>query len=65
MKIYLVDGTYELFRSHFGAPPKELTGDLYRDALVIAFPTPRAESAVGRPTWTGNVGSLDLTPLLA
>src|SRR5512140_3150990 len=21
MKIYLVDGTYELFRSHFGAPP--------------------------------------------
>jgi len=51
--------------SHFGAPPKELTGDLYRDALVIAFPTPRAESAVGHPTWTGNVGPLDLTPLLA
>src|SRR5512140_1598272 len=23
MKIYLVDGTYELFRSHFGAPPKK------------------------------------------
>ena len=23
MKIYLVDGTYELFRSHFGAPPKQ------------------------------------------
>jgi len=22
MKIYLVDGTYELFRSHFGAPPR-------------------------------------------
>src|SRR6266568_2737426 len=22
MKIYLVDGTYELFRNHFGAPPK-------------------------------------------
>jgi len=22
MKIHLVDGTYELFRSHFGAPPK-------------------------------------------
>ena len=21
MKIYLVDGTYELFRSHFGARP--------------------------------------------
>ena len=22
MKVYLVDGTYELFRAHFGAPPK-------------------------------------------
>src|SRR5574342_1072073 len=23
MKLHLVDGTYELFRSHFGAPPKK------------------------------------------
>jgi 5'-3' exonuclease len=23
MKIHLIDGTYELFRSHFGAPPKQ------------------------------------------
>ncbi len=23
MKVHLVDGTYELFRSHFGAPPKK------------------------------------------
>jgi len=23
MKLYLVDGTYELFRNHFGAPPKK------------------------------------------
>src|SRR6202165_1670138 len=23
MKIYLVDGPYELFRSHFGAPPRK------------------------------------------
>src|SRR5205823_10868989 len=23
MKIYLVDGTYELFRNHFGAPPRK------------------------------------------
>ena len=23
MKIHLVDGTYELFRSHFGVPPKK------------------------------------------
>ena len=26
MKIHLVDGTYELFRSHFGAPPKKSPG---------------------------------------
>jgi len=23
MKIHLIDGTYELFRNHFGAPPKK------------------------------------------
>ena len=23
MKIHLIDGTYELFRNHFGAPPKQ------------------------------------------
>ena len=23
MRIHLVDGTYELFRSHFGAPPRQ------------------------------------------
>jgi 5'-3' exonuclease len=23
MKIHLIDGTYELFRAHFGAPPKK------------------------------------------
>src|SRR5258708_20984638 len=23
MKLHLVDGTYELFRNHFGAPPKQ------------------------------------------
>ena len=26
MKVHLVDGTYELFRSHFGAPPREDAG---------------------------------------
>lgn len=26
MKIHLVDGTYELFRNHFGAPPKKSRG---------------------------------------
>jgi len=26
MKIHLVDGTYELFRSHFGAPPRKAPG---------------------------------------
>lgn len=26
MKIHLIDGTYELFRAHFGAPPKKAPG---------------------------------------
>lgn len=26
MKIHLIDGTYELFRNHFGAPPKKAPG---------------------------------------
>ena len=28
MKIHLVDGTYELFRSHFGAPPKKASNGM-------------------------------------
>jgi 5'-3' exonuclease len=28
MKIHLIDGTYELFRSHFGAPPKKSASGL-------------------------------------
>ena len=28
MKIHLIDGTYELFRNHFGAPPKKSTGGM-------------------------------------
>lgn len=28
MKIHLVDGTYELFRAHFGAPPKKATNGM-------------------------------------
>ena len=26
MKLHLVDGTYELFRNHFGAPPRQTPG---------------------------------------
>ena len=26
MKVHLVDGTYELFRSHFGAPSRQDAG---------------------------------------
>jgi 5'-3' exonuclease len=28
MKIHLIDGTYELFRNHFGAPPKKIPDGL-------------------------------------
>ena len=41
MKIHLVDGTYELFRNHFGAPPKQAPdgrqvalGDLVEDVPI-------------------------------
>jgi 5'-3' exonuclease len=44
MKIHLVDGTYELFRSHFGAPPRKArngqevgaTTGLLRSLLMLA-----------------------------
>jgi hypothetical protein len=26
MKVHLIDGTYELFRNYYGAPPKKGTG---------------------------------------
>ena len=43
MKIHLVDGTYELFRAHFGAPPKKsqsgqevgATNGLIRSMLLL------------------------------
>jgi hypothetical protein len=46
-----------------GAPPQELRQDVYGDSVVIAFPTPRAEIAVGAPRITSSAGAIDLSPL--
>jgi hypothetical protein len=46
-----------------GTSAKELVGDLFEDSVVIAFPTPAAESAVGVPRYTSSVGPIDLSPL--
>ena len=43
----------------------ELRGDFYRDALVVAFPTPAAERAAPTPSYVSGAGSLDLSPLAA
>jgi hypothetical protein len=42
---------------------KELKGDVYRDAKVIAFPTPADETASPEPTYVSNAGALDLRGL--
>src|SRR6266702_810749 len=51
MKIYLVDGTYELFRSHFGAPPRKAPDGREVGATLGLLPSllaqfPLAEEAV-------------------
>ena len=47
-----------------GAPPVELKEDVYRDTVVVAFPTPDAERA-STPSYSSSVGRLDLLPLAA
>ncbi len=46
-----------------GAVPKELHGDIYWDSMVVAFPTPPAEMAVGSGRWSSSAGAIDLTRL--
>ena len=46
------------------AAPQELgTQGIYRDSLVVAFPTPPAETRVGPALWTSSAGPIDLHPL--
>jgi hypothetical protein len=44
------------------APPSELKGDLYRDTVVVAFPTPAAEEA-STPAYSGSAGPVDFHAL--
>lgn len=46
-----------------GGGPVELKDEAYGDSLVIAFPTPLAESATIKSTITSSAGPLDLTPI--
>jgi len=51
--------------SRRGAAAKELVSDVYQDSLVIAFPTPAAETAVGTVHYKSSAGTIDLLPLQA
>ncbi|MGH6997396.1 MAG: glycosyl hydrolase, partial [Phenylobacterium sp.] len=44
---------------------RNLKGDVYEDAFVVAFPTPPAELAVGAVEHVASSGAIDLTPLAA
>jgi len=47
----------------FNPPASELRGDLYRDSLVVAFPTPAAELLDGAPAFSIRTGPLDISSL--
>jgi hypothetical protein len=48
-----------------GRAPATKTPDLYRDALVIAFPTPPAESSTATARFSSSAGPIDLSPVNA
>jgi len=48
-----------------GAPAKQLHEEIYHDSVVVAFPTPAAETAVGDAQWTSSAGSVALSSLRA
>jgi hypothetical protein len=50
-------------KRRFNPPPAELHGDLYRDSLVVAFPTPAAELGAVAPIFSTAAGRIDLSVL--
>ena len=52
-------------RAARGASAKELKEEIYHDSVVVAFPTPVAETAVGDARWATSAGTLDLSALRA
>jgi hypothetical protein len=49
----------------FNPAPQELRDDVYRDSVVVAFPTPPAELTDAAPVFFANGAPLDLSPLRA
>ena len=49
----------------FNPPPSELHGDLYRDSVVVAFPTPAAELMDAAPAFSTRSGPVDISSLRA
>jgi hypothetical protein len=60
-----VAGPFLGVRRTFNPPPQELKGDVYRDSVLIAFPTPAAELLEVAPAFFANGAPLDLSPLRA
>jgi hypothetical protein len=52
-------------RRSFNPPPSELHGDLYRDSVVVAFPTPAAELFDAEPKFSTRSGPIDISSLRA
>ena len=52
-------------RRNSNPPPAELHADLYRDTLVVAFPTPAAELFDAAPKFSTRTGPIDLSSLRA
>lgn len=58
-------GTFQGFKRIDRRNAVELKGDVYRDTLVVAFPTPAADSAALAPSYVSSAGPLDLSALAA
>jgi hypothetical protein len=52
-------------KHRFDPAPSELHGDLYRDSLVVAFPTPAAELMDAAPAFSTRTGPVDMSSLRA
>src|SRR6202020_1848323 len=52
-------------RRSFNPAAAELHGDLYRDSLVVAFPTPAAELQDAAPALSTRTGPIDISSLRA
>src|SRR5882724_4786937 len=56
-------GPFMGVKRSFNPPAFELHGDLYRDSVVVAFPTPAAELLDGAPAFSTRTGPLDISSL--